>query len=413
MSEICNLSIDQWNDLLPQQNPIIKLNAAQYIALTDPYSNMFMGGTFDSGEGENIVSLAPTNPVLNQSLITPALQDWVLNSCGEIGPSADWGSTQFTTLPQWYSGKSPQVCVSVAYPKVEDNYTRAVDTMKMGIGELKRSDARYQMLTNSGLKFIATTSSNIGLNLAGGENDVKTPFPFGLVGYPTSYLTWKMLLSIMDYVRFQIRMVEYFPGMADGMFTFIGGPETIEILRNDGGLNSDMSDAVKGSFKDAKDARWKYAFIEYPYRGVQFGIDAQPLRYNVLDPVTGQPTYIEPRIKQATTYGFTMVANPDWMLAKYEIAILFTKDTFSWLMPKQYQGEDGMKFPAQYYSGETSWVNPLTDCNPFQNKGRFYWQITRAIQAVRPHGVIGITFQRCQSDLGGANCPNVTTVLSA
>lgn len=423
MQETCNLSLDQWNDLLPQQNPIIKLTNSQYVALTDPYSSMYEGGTFESGAGEQIINIVPSNPVTNQSLVTPNAQEWVLNSCAVPTVASQWGNFQFTTVPQFYWGLSPQVCVSVAYPKVIDNYTKAVDTMKKGIAELKRSDGRYQFAQNSGLKFVASIGASIANNLAGYVNSIATPFPFANIvgGLPTSYLTWKMVLAIMNNYRTAIRNVDYFAG---GLFSLIIGADAMEIIRNDAQLHEEVTDAVRGGFKDAKEALWDYAFQKYTYRGFQMTWDEEPLRFAVVSNGTqkdtngntvpsGWPVYIEPRVIVNSSYGKSTQPNPAWLSAPYEVALLFTQGTFKWLMPQQYQGEGDMKFPAQYYSGESVWLNVKNDCNPFQDHGYFVWRVVRAVQADKPHGVCAIAYMRCQQDLNGATCSDITTGLSA
>ena len=83
-------------------------------------------------------------------------------------------------------------------------------------------------------------------------------------------------------------------------------------------------------------------------------------------------------------------------------------------VPKAWLGEGDMKFASQAFGGELEWVHQRdNDQNAWLDFGYFQYQIARAYQAIRPHSVIPVAFQRCPAILGLASCSDLQTELSA
>jgi len=404
----CQLTPADWNDLLPEQIPQWQVINQAYIALSDPYTNALDGGTFPANMGQQIRTLIPGRPVMNQSYTRPAFSPWLNNACGVSGPIAQPSNNAYETTPAYMTGRSELLCVAQTYDQVLQTLGIYIDTMKKGLYELNLIDARINYHDLSGLKFVANTAGNIGTLLTGDFLSISTPYNWGY-GLPNAYMSWQALLAIMNEMRNRVRDIELWPGSADGMFAGIFSYEQIEIFRNTGDIKSDVQSAIKGSYDDAKKAEWRYSWIEYPYRGIQFGIDQQPLRFNAIN-ADGSPAFIDPYITEPATFGYNNVVNPNWQIALYEIGFLLTKNTLRKLVPEDYTGEAQAVFPHQFWNGELHWINNKDmGCNPRGEFGYFDYMFVRAYQPLRTWGICAIAYQRCQTDIGLQTCAKETS----
>ncbi len=165
---------------------------------------------------------------------------------------------------------------------------------------------------------------------------------------------------------------------------------------------------MTGNDKASQDVLKKYAFIEYPYRGIKLGIDQQPLRFNTVNG-DGFPVLIEPLVRTVTDYGVENATNPAWVNALYEVGFLLSKGTFKRLVPERFVGEGSMKFDPQFIMGELDWHYVKDNvCNVWGDFGFHKYQIVRAFQARRPHGVVPVLYKRCTEDLGLTTCTALT-----
>jgi len=62
---------------------------------------------------------------------------------------------------------------------------------------------------------------------------------------------------------------EFFGDGAGQFFVFISSSDMTEALRNQVGLKQELLAFVTGNDKGVGDALKKYAFIDYPYRGIR------------------------------------------------------------------------------------------------------------------------------------------------
>ena len=402
----CSEAVD-YNDGIASQNPILRSEIIRFIALNDPYANVFDGGTTLSNAGETIKTLVTGRVVTNQSLTRPVF-DTAQASCGISGEAAEFGQVEFSTALENMRGKGPTICVKQARNSVIESFNIAGQNLKDGIKSLMSADNRNQLLVKSGVKAVLFSgSTSLGTILSGGYNQVAVNFIGGL---PTSPVSHKFLVALSNYMRDNLSP-EFFGDGAGQHLVFISSSEQTEVLRNEAGIKQELLAFVTGNDKGVGDSLKKYAFIDYPYRGIKLAIDQQPLRFNTVDG-SGNPVLIEPLTRTAISggsgQGYQNVTSQAWVDADYEVGFLVSKGAFRRLVPERYVGEGTFKFEPQFTMGELLWRNIIDNaCNPFGDFGYHIYQIERAIQARRPHGVIPVLYKRCAQDLGLSSCTGV------
>lgn len=403
----CTLSPSDYSSGIASQVSVLRADTARYIALNDPYANLIEGGTTPNNMGETIRTLVTNRQVTNQSLTNPSFSP-TIQSCGTVGPKAEFGQTVFTTQLETMRGQGPTICLNQSRFAVLDSYRIAEQNLKDAIKALNSADIRSQLLEASGVKAVLRSSAtNIGQLLTGGYNRVAVNFLGGLPNAPVSH---KFLVALSNYMRDNLSP-EYFGDGAGQFVVFISSSAQTEALRNEAGLKQELLAFVTGNDKGVGDALKRYAFIDYPYRGIKLAIDQQPLRFNTVDG-NGFPVLIEPLVRTVTDYGVENATNPAWVTARYEVGFLVSKGTFRRLVPERFVGEGSFKFDPQFVMGELDWhyVQDNT-CNVWGDFGFHKYQFTRAFQARRPHAVIPILYSRCAEDLGlSSTCTPITSL---
>lgn len=400
----CSLTASDFSSGILSQVATLRNELIRFIALNDPYANLVEGGTTPNGMGETIKTVVTERLVTNQSLTRPVFGA-TISSCGTIGPAAEFGQTVFTTSLETLRGKGPTICLNQARYAVEDSYRIACQNLTDAIKTVYSADIRNQLLTLSGVKAVLkVNATNLAQILTGGYNDVSVNFIGGL---PTTGVTHKFLVALSNYMRDNLSP-EFFGEGAGQHFVFISSSDQTEALRNQSNVNTELLAMVQGSFGDAKNELMKYAFIDYPYRQIKLAIDQQPLRFDTVN-ASGFPNLIEPLVRTAQDSGYSNISNPAWQVAKYEVGFLVSKGAFRRLVPERYVGEGCFKWEPQFIMGELDWNNTRDNvCNPWKDFGFHQYQIIRAFQARRPHGVIPILYKRCALDFGFATCTTVT-----
>ncbi len=400
----CTLTADDYSAGIASQVSVLKNDTIRYIAINDPFANVVEGGTTPNNMGEQIKTLVTNRMVTNQSLTAPSFSA-TIEQCGTVGPKAEFGQTLFTTSLETLRGQGPTICLNQSRYSVLDSYRIAEQNLKDAIKSLNAADIRSQLLALSGVKVVLKSdATTLGQIMTGGYNQVAVDF---LGGLPTSPVSYKFLVVLANYMRDNLSP-ELFGEGAGAHFVFIGSSDTIETLRNEAGVKADLLALVTGNDKAAQDEIKKYAFIDFPYRGIKLGIDQQPLRFNTVDG-DGFPVLIEPLVRTVTDYGVENATNPDWVNADYEVNFLISKGTFKRLVPERFVGEASFKFDPQFVMGELNWHYVKDNvCNVWGDFGFHIFQFVRAFQARRPHGVIPILSKRCALDLGLASCDGLT-----
>jgi hypothetical protein len=400
----CTLTPSDYSSGIASQVSILRADTIRYIALNDPYANLVDGGTTPNNMGEEIRTLVTNRMVTNQSLTRPDFNP-TIDACGTVGPKAEFGQTIFSTRLETLRGQGPTICLNQSRYAVIDSYRIAEQNLKDAVKALNAADIRSQLLTLSGVKAVLkANATNLGQILTGGYNQVAVDF---LGGVPTSPVSHKFLVNLSNYMRDNLSPQMFGDG-AGQFFVFIASSDQVEVLRNEAGLKQELLAFVTGNDKGVGDSLKKYAWIDYPYRGIKLAIDQQPLRFNDVD-ASGFPVLIEPLIRTVTDYGVENATNPDWVNADYEVGFLVSQGTFKRLVPERFVGEGTFKFDPQFVMGELDWhyVKDNT-CNVWGDFGFHKYQIVRAFQPRRPHGVIPVLYKRCAQDLGLTECTGLT-----
>lgn len=362
-----------------------------------PYLDVLGGGTIGS-ESDVVRSAVEERAVLANSLAAPSYVNDI-SMCG-FNPTPDQvGKTVYQYQLQTLRGKGPRICVKVARTAYRDNYIRATEALEQGIIRQKNADIRYQIMFQSGIKFVSSSTHGFSQNLTGDEAQINTQFAQWLPDSGPSFAAIRRIL-VTQMEEFGL---EKFSSEQGEMAKLIASDEALEVLRNQLDVKADLLALVQGKYNLGEKSIAGYSF-QGPYRGVAFGIDPQPLRASGFDG-NGNLVLVEPEIATVVSTGVGARRNPAWVSAPYELMFLFVKDSFEYLTPEAYSGEGTWKFSPQLYAGELMWKNITdNDCNAWGDFGQHLYQIQRAIRPVRPHAVCPILIKRCPNNLNITPC---------
>lgn len=385
-------------------------NITKALARKTPYTDILAGGTIPAGMSRQMRSVVQERAVLNQSLVRPQFRPDV-EMCGEVGESAEVGTTEYTFQLATNRGMGPLVCVKGMRDEFQGSYLAAEDALKKQIVQLVNSDIRATLADRSGSKLVVRAGQTFTDMYTGNSQVVDAPFdtPNGLPNAPVNFA---LLDELSTFLREGL-LVEGFEGnQSEPLLKFIGSQEINRRLRNEVGIRDDHRYLAAGHYDIGRDQLVKYTW-EGPYRGYAFGIDMQPLRFSELGP-DGQPKFIEPEIPASVTRNVGARINPAWYRARYEIALVVGADSFARLTPASYTGEGSFKFPSQVSMGELMFQVIKDNCrNVWGDFGRHFYQIQRAIKPMRPHAVCAIAFKRAQADFGLQTVPDFSNYSSS
>lgn len=377
-------------------------NVVRSLVRKSPYVDVLPGGTLEQGISDTQRVAVQERAVLNQSLVRPTFT-LDKDMCGQTGPAAEVGSTEYSYSLETNRGKGPLVCIKGMWSAFKTAYSAAEDSLKKQLIQLNNADVRITLVDRSGCKVVITAGSNFDDMFDGDIQRIDTPFPN--TGLPTAQPNIKFLQYLGRFMREDL-LVEPFEGRAgEPVMRFIGSQEVIDNLRDDANVREDHRYLAAGSYDIGKMTLTRYTW-EGPYRGMTFGVDPQPLRFNVLNS-HAQPVYIEPEVAVETDNGVASRPNPAWVRAKYEVGIFMGMDSFRKLTPETYTGEGTFRFPAQAVTGEMIWRNIQdNDQNVWNDYGRHYYQFSRAYKPERPHAVCAISYARQLVDFGLTSITN-------
>ncbi len=403
----CILTPEDIASAVLDQIPSITWENVRTNLRANPYASIYGGGTYRNFQGDRLITAVMDRVVTGHSLTRPVTVRQN-QACGTVGPQAQYGQTTFTSFADVLRGESPLVCINKARETVEDGYEMATSALRNAMKDIIMAEQRIKLVDNSGLKYVARSGSAIPANLTGGENVQAAPWS-GLL--PNSPMSFEAVLKLTEMLRYVYSMnVQTFGEGDNGSFRVIVGYEQTNRFRNEAGVIADFRAATTGSYDAAKNELWQYQFNPL-YRGVQIGVDPQPLRFANLN-ADGSPQFIEPFVASTDVDGGQArnIPNPDWIDAPYELGMIVSKDTFKWRVPERLTSMGDMRWPAQYSTGELQWIDDdRIPCNKYREFGQFIWGLNYMVTPVVPHGIIPFTYTRCQSDLGLSACSNVST----
>jgi len=376
---------------------------ARVLARKSPYINSIDGGTLPN-VSDVVRSVVEEMAVPAASLASPTFVDDT-TLCG-VGATPDVvGSTEYQFQLQTLRGAGPRVCVKQARTAFKGSYLQAQVSLEKSILQIINADIRYQYLIQSGVKYVVNSTGTFGGNLTGDMQNINTKFAQVL---PDSHLNFKTLYRLGTFLREEM-LAEPFSSKEGDFFQVMLGADAIENIRNDADVKEDLLYLTAGSFKLGEDSISGYQF--QGYRGFAFGIDQQPLRATGFDG-NGNLVLVNPIISTAVTNGFAQRRNPDWVNAPYEIGFIVAGEAFKRLVPEGYTGEGTFKFAPQLAMGELEWTYFRdNDCNLYGDYGQHIYQISRAIQPIRPQNVLPVLFKRCPFDGMPTPCSTSATGL--
>ena len=373
------------------------------LARKSPYVNSIDGGTLPN-VSDVVRSVVEEMAVPAASLASPTfVNDTTL--CG-IGATPDQvGSTEYQFQLQTLRGAGPRVCVKQARTAFKGSYLQAQVSLEKTILQLINADIRYQYLIQSGIKYVSNSTQSFSQNLTGDMQQINTQFAAIL---PNAPMNFKTLYRIGTFLREEM-LAEPFASKDGEFFQVLASADQIEVFRNDADVKEDLLYLSAGSFKLGEESISGYQFMGY--RGFAFGIDQQPLRATGFDG-SGNLVLVNPIVSTAVTNGFAQRRNPAWVAAPYEVMFVIAGEAFKRLIPEQYVGEGTFKFAPQLAMGELEWTYFRdNDCNLYGDFGQHIYQISRAIQPIRPQNVCAIVYKRCPFDGVAAACSTSSTGL--
>jgi hypothetical protein len=360
------------------------------LARKSPYVNSIDGGTLPN-VSDVVRSVVEEMAVPAASLAAPTfVNDTTL--CG-IGATPDQvGSTEYQFQLQTLRGAGPRVCVKQARTAFKGSYLQAQVSLEKTILQLINADIRYQYLIQSGIKYVVNSTKSFTQSLTGDMQQINTKFATFL---PDTSVNFKTLYKIGTFLREEM-LAEPFASKDGEFFQVLASADQIENFRNDADVKEDLLYLSAGSFKLGEESISGYQFMGY--RGFAFGIDQQPLRATGFDG-SGNLVLVNPIVSTAVTNGFAQRRNPAWVSAPYEVMFVIAGEAFKRLIPEQYVGEGTFKFAPQLAMGELEWTYFRdNDCNLYGDFGQHIYQISRAIQPVRPQNVCAVLSKRCPFD---------------
>ena len=406
----CTVAASDYSGFLSDQTSRIQAVLARYLMQTEPYSNLLEGGTFAAQNGTQLITSVPDRFVSNKSLVTPTLLPFT-SICGYQGNVGAWGQHRYTAALGYDRGRSPDICVNDEFYVVKDSLRNAIQQMKDFTREYIMADNRWQMLNLSGTKITLKSGAGVPADVISGGTvgAVNVAFPGGLPDCP---LTWEFVKYLDIHISETLAPEKFGDGAGEYAVLITSGAQN-ERLRNEAGVRQDVLGITVGSFAEGKDLLKRYAFVEYPYRGLKTGLDFRPIRFNTVD-ANGYPIGIEPYIAVAADTGLVNSVNPAWAVAQYEVSFLIYKNTFRRVVPERFVGEGDAKFEPQFVMGELNWHYVLdNECNVFGDFGFFKWQVIRAFQSIKPYLCVPILHKRCAQPMGLQACSNFPTTYPA
>jgi hypothetical protein len=373
------------------------------LARKSPYINSIDGGTLPN-VSDVVRSVVEEMAVPAASLASPTfVNDTTL--CG-VGATPDQvGSTEYQFQLQTLRGAGPRVCVKQARTAFKGSYLQAQVSLEKTILQIINADIRYQYLIQSGVKYVVNSTQSFSANLTGDMQQINTQFAAIL---PDAPMNFKTLYRIGTFLREEM-LAEPFATKDGEFFQVLASADQIENFRNDADVKEDLLYLTAGSFKMGEEAIAGYQFMGY--RGFAFGIDQQPLRATGFDG-SGNLVLVNPIVSTAVTNGFAQRRNPAWVSAPYEVMFVIAGEAFKRLIPEQYVGEGTFKFAPQLAMGELEWTYFRdNDCNLYGDFGQHIYQISRAIQPIRPQNVCAVVYKRCPFDGNPLPCSTSSTGL--
>lgn len=390
------------SSLIAEQIPQISDKINYWVTVNSPFANVLDGETFESNQGNQVLSAVTNRVAPGHSLTRPVFTDRG-DTCGLAPLQDEIGQTLFTTTIQTLRGRGPNVCVKQSVSTVANSLKSAEIALKQNLTNLMNVDIRAQLHDLSGVKFVAASGYDFEALLSGGMNNVSANY-IGIL--PNAPMTFLALEALTQYMTDVLKLGMYGSG-AEAHFRVITSRAQNSEFRRQADVTAIQTALITGSYGEGKDAMTGYAWQDLTYRGVALGIDEEPLRFNCLL-ANGNPDFIEPIVKVSADAGYNGVVNPDWQTAKYEVGFIMAPNSFTRVVPNSYVGEGSFRFAPQMVPGSLEWFYSRDCNNSYGDVGWHQYEIERAYRAEQPHAVIPFIYKRCRQNLGFESCTEVS-----
>lgn len=387
------ITIGQADDFLTKDQNRVSGRIARSLAINSPWINVIETGTFAAGVSDVQRSVV-------QEAIAPALSQcnpqWGSFSCSLPPQTVCYGSTEYQYTPQQYFEKSCPLCLQTSFSAFRNSIRMVEMSYTDHITTLWNSWIRAQLFSLSATKVIADSTATSFDQLV--SSGLATNFVVGRT--PDSPLTFKFLKFLANYLTHSLLAGSEFKfgtGM-EASFRFISDQATVDAMRNQADVRTDLRYIAAGGNSEARNALMQYNW-DGPYQGISFGVDQSIIRASGINTATGQICCVEPFLSAEATKGTKRVVNPDWLSAQYQVSFLLANHSFIREIPEEFLGEGLTKFERQNWGGKITWHNVKDNCdNITGNKGFHYWNLAAAIRPERPEFVIPILHVRCADD---------------
>lgn len=394
----CN-SPSELSDIAVKHTGVIMGTVAKALAANSAWINVLKGGTFKSGDGDVQKSAVQLPAAPGDSFAAPTfVADREI--CGTNGIQEKTEQKLYDVCMESKRIKGPRVCMKKTIGAFKSSLLAAEDALKKNIVQYNNADIRFQLTLRSATKVVANSAYDFASLLTGGsQSDLGVQF---VSLTPDAPLSLKFLQKVSRHLKDALWGSMFVGKGMEPNYRFIGGSDILDVLREQAVVQGAQY-LTNGSFKLGAEIVEGFNFDSAPgYRGIAFGVDQRPLRYNTVG-MDGEPVYINPvvNVTNSETNTAYPVANPVWLAARYEIGHLVADESFQRLTPERYTGEGTFKFAPQLVLGELEWSYIKdNDCNQWGDFGQHLAQISRAYSPIHPEHVIPIAFLRVESDNG-------------
>lgn len=383
------IDVGQANTFLTRDSNRVSGRIARSLAINSPWINVISTGVFESG-------VSDTQRSVVQEAIAPVLSqcnpNWASFQCSLPPQTVCFGSTEYQYSPQQYFEKSCPMCLQTSF----SSFKNAIRMVEMAytdhIMTLWNSWIRGQIIALSATKVVADATANNFSQIV--TRGFATNFAAGRT--PNAALSFRFLKFIANYLTNTLLagdMFKYGTGV-NASFRFISDQNTVDLMRNQADVRTDVRFIAAGGNADAAKALMEYSW-EGPYQGITFGVDQSIVRVSGIR-ADGSVCCVEPFLSGSASQGTKRVPNPAWESAPFQISVLMAKNTFVREIPAEFLGEGLTKFERQNWGGRLTWHNQIDNCdNITGNKGFHYWQLAAAFRPERPEFAIPILHARC------------------
>ncbi len=395
------LTVQQANDFLSKDQNRIQGRIIRSLAINSPWMNVVDTSTFPAGVSDiqRAVVQGAIAPVLSQA--TP---NWDSFSCTRTPTTVQSGSTEYQYQPLSHFERGPSLCVTQAFSAVKTALTAMENAISDHVNTLWNSWIRYQLYLNSANKITVKAGYSLSQMLATGFG---TAFKVvnGSPVVPNAPLNFKLLKALANYLMHsKLAGPSYQWGSGMNLhYRFISDQATVDAMRDQADVRSDIRYIAAGGDRDAKDALLSYSW-EGPYQGIGFGVDQSITRASGIN-ANGTLNFIEPFYPVSSTKGVIREVNPAWEAAPYQVSYLMAKGTFVREIPEEFTGEGMTRFDKQFWGGKVIWHNVQDNtCNVKGDTGFHYYDLAAAMRPERPEFIIPILHTRCQDDFNLVSC---------